>query len=283
MKILLTGAGGQLGHDLMAALDGEEIHAASHRDLDIADRRAVSQMVEAIRPDWIINAAAFNDVDGAESARESAFAVNAEGPAYLAEAARSTAARLLHISTDYVFDGRKGQPYTEDDQPRPLSVYGESKRAGEVRVLDSGARACVLRTAWLYGSHGNNFVKAILRAAAAGKPLRVVSDQVGSPTSTPDLAAAIHDLLGNELAGLFHVANSGGCSRFEFARAIVSGAIEVEPVKSSEMPRPAPRPANSSLRSVRWAEAGMTPMRSWQDALADFLRDEAASPVAARG
>lgn len=283
MRILLTGARGQLGHDLVEALGAEEVVAVGHSELDIADRVAVSQAVRAARPDWIVNAAAFNDVDLAESARAAAFAVNADGPAYLAAAAKAVGARLVHVSTDYVFNGRKGEPYTEDDTPEPLSVYGASKRAGEVRVLDSGGRASVLRTAWLYGSHGKNFVKAILAAASSGKPLRVVADQVGSPTWTRDLAFAIRDLLATDMAGLFHVVNSGACSRYEFARAILQGGGEVEAVKSSEMPRPAPRPANSSLRSTRWAEGGMRAMRPWQEALAEFLRDERVPAPATRG
>ena len=245
MRVLLTGARGQLGHDLADVLRAEDVRALGHSELDIANRTAVSQAVESTRPDWIINAAAFNDVDGAESAREAAFAVNADGPGHLAEAAKAAGARLVHISTDYVFDGTKGAAYIEEDPTEPLSVYGESKLAGEVRVLESGAHASVLRTAWLYGIHGKNFVRLILATASTGKSLRVVSDQIGSPTSTRDLALAIRDLMSTELTGLFHVANSGACSRYEFARAIVHGGADIEPVKSSEMPRPAPRPAAS--------------------------------------
>ncbi|MDQ6708951.1 MAG: dTDP-4-dehydrorhamnose reductase [Candidatus Dormibacteraeota bacterium] len=272
MRILLAGAGGQLGQDLEQVLAAEDLHAVRHQQLDIADRAAVSAIIHATRPDWVVNAAAFNDVDGAETARAQAFAVNADGPATLAEAARAVGARLVHVSTDYVFDGAKGSAYTEDDPANPLSVYGESKRAGEVRVLESGVKAAVLRTAWLYGRHGKNFVKAILTGAQSGKPLRVVADQVGSPTSTADLAIAIRDLIRTELQGLFHVANAGACSRFEFARTIVGGQVDVTPTSSTEAPRPARRPANSSLTSVRWEEAGMSPMRSWQEALADYLQ-----------
>jgi dTDP-4-dehydrorhamnose reductase len=271
VRILLTGAGGQLGRDLGEVLVQHEVEALGHDALDIADRGAVGAIVERTRPAWIVNAAAFNDVDGAETAQDRAFAVNADGPENLAAAARRTGARLVHISSDYVFDGRKGSAYTEDDPPDPLSVYGKSKHAGELRVLESGARACVLRTAWLYGRHGKNFVKAIQSAAKAGKPLKVVSDQVGSPTATLDLARAIRQLLDSEIEGLFHVANAGACSRYEFARAILDGQAEVMAVRSSEMPRPAPRPANSSLRSTRWAAAGMAPLRSWQEALSEYL------------
>jgi len=278
-RILLTGAGGQLGHDLRETLATDEVHAFGHAELDIADRAVVTAAARRIRPAWIVNAAAFNDVDQAESAAEQAYAVNAEGPANLAEAGARVGARLIHISTDYVFNGLKGVAYTEDDRAEPLSVYGMSKRAGEIRVLESGVGACVLRTAWLYGVHGKNFVKAILAGASAGKPLRVVADQVGSPTSTRDLASAIRALLQADLQGLFHVANAGACSRFEFAKAIVDGRVEVVPVMSADMPRPAPRPVNSSLRSVRWAEAGMTPLQPWQAALKDYLRSGSGGTV----
>jgi dTDP-4-dehydrorhamnose reductase len=182
-------------------------------------------------------------------------------------------ASLVHISTDYVFDGSKGSPYTEDDVPNPLSVYAESKYEGERRVLGSGASACVLRTAWLYGRHGKNFVKAILAAAAKGGPLKVVADQVGSPTATADLAQAIAQLLQTPARGLFHVANAGACSRFEFAQAIVRGSVEVFPIGTPQAARPAPRPANSSLVSVRWQQSGQAPLRSWQLALSSFLAD----------
>jgi dTDP-4-dehydrorhamnose reductase len=227
--------------------------------------------VQQAHPEWIINAAAFNDVDGAETRKEAAFAVNGAGPGHLAESAAVVGASILHISTDYVFDGTKGTPYTEDDTPNPLSVYARSKYEGERRVLESGASASVLRTAWLYGRHGKNFVKAILAAAARGGPLKVVVDQVGSPTATADLAQAIAELLQTPARGLFHVANAGACSRFEFAQAIVRGAVEVLPITTAEAARPAPRPADSSLASVRWQQSGLTPMRSWRTALSSFL------------
>jgi dTDP-4-dehydrorhamnose reductase len=221
----------------------------------------------------MINAAAFNDVDGAEALPEAAFAVNGAGPGHLAEAAAVVGASIVHISTDYVFDGTKGAPYTEGDAPNPLSVYARSKYEGERRVLESGVSACVLRTAWLYGRHGKNFVKAILAAAARGGPLKVVADQVGSPTATADLAQAIAQLIQTPARGLFHAANGGACSRFEFAQAIVRGAVEVLPITTAEAARPAQRPANSALASFRWKRAGLTPLRSWRLALDNFLSD----------
>jgi len=271
VRILLTGAGGQLGRDLQEALKGHDLRAFDHAGLDIADREAVLRTVEEVHPDWIINAAAFNDVDAAEAMTDAAFAVNGAGPGHVAEAAAVVGASIVHISSDYVFDGTKGTPYTEDDIPNPLSVYARSKYEGETRVLESAASACVLRTAWLYGRHGKNFVKAILAAAARGGPIKVVADQVGSPTATADLAQAIAQFLQTPARGLFHVANAGACSRFEFAQAIVQGSVEVLPTTTAEAARPALRPANSSLGSVRWQESGLTPLSSWRSALDAFL------------
>jgi len=271
VRILLTGAGGQLGRDLQERLEKHEVHAFDHAGLDVAARETVFRAVRAIRPDWVINAAAYNDVDGAETAAETAFAVNGAGPGHLAEGAAGVGASIVHISTDYVFDGKKGSAYTEEDTPHPLSVYACSKHEGEQRVIASGAPACILRTAWLYGRHGKNFVKAILAAAEKGGPLRVVSDQVGSPTATADLAEAIRMLISTPARGLFHVTNAGACSRFEFARAIVRSRVEVLPITTAEAARPAPRPANSALVSLRWAKAGFQPLRHWQAALDSFL------------
>jgi dTDP-4-dehydrorhamnose reductase len=228
--------------------------------------------VHRITPHWVINAAAFNDVDGAETAADQAFAVNAIGPGNLAEAAARSSAAMMHISTDYVFDGRKGSPYTESDTPNPLSVYGRSKYEGELRVLGSGENTMVLRTAWLYGRYGKNFVTAIRAGATRGLPLRVVADQVGSPTATLDLARAIAQLITLPIRGLLHAVNAGSCSRYEFARAIVGTGTEIIPITSAEAARPAPRPTNATLVSERWHLTGIDPLRPWEDALKDFLR-----------
>jgi dTDP-4-dehydrorhamnose reductase len=277
MVILLAGAGGQLGRDLQPALRGAQLHPFDHRQLDIADARAVKAAVDRVRPDWIINAAAFNDVDGAEQAPDQAFAVNAAGAGNLADAAARVSASIVHISTDYVFDGAKGAPYTEDDRPNPLSIYARTKYEGEQRVLASGATACVLRTAWLYGWQGKNFVKAILAAAERGDPLRVVADQVGSPTATRDLSEAIAGLIGRGGDwGLFHVVNSGACSRFEFAKAIVGGRVEIQPITTAEAARVAPRPKYSALTSTRWTDTGLPALSSWEVALERFLAEKQA-------
>jgi dTDP-4-dehydrorhamnose reductase len=271
VRILITGAQGQLGRDLVDALAGEELHPFDHHGLDVANAAAVEETVGRIKPEWILNAAAFNDVDAAEQNQGAAFAVNADGPQHLAAAATHVGARLIHISTDYVFDGGKGSPYDENDRPNPLSVYARSKREGEQRVLMSGGPACVLRTAWLFGRQGKNFVKAIRAAAERGAPLKVVADQVGSPTSTADLAAAIAELMRTPAAGLYHVVNAGSCSRFQFAQAIVGDQVEILPITTAEAARPAPRPRNSALVSVRWTSTGLPPLRSWQAALDAYL------------
>ena len=271
MRILVTGAHGQLGQDLLSLLRDDEVHPTDFAHLDISDRAAVDALVRELRPEWIINVAAFNDVDGAEAMEAQAFAVNAVGPGNLADAAAGVGAGLVHISSDFVFDGTKGSPYTEDDRPNPLSVYARSKYEGERRVLNSRASACVLRTAWLYGMHGKNFVKAILERAKQRLPLEVVADQVGSPTYTRDLADAISRVIRTPARGLFHVTNAGACSRFELAKAIVRGAVEVQPITTAESGRRARRPANAALTSVRWEAAGLPPLRSWQAALNDFL------------
>ena len=271
MRILITGSGGQLGRELMEVLASHELHGRDHRALDIANREAVVETVEQVRPSWVINAAAYNDVDGAEAATELAFAVNASGPGYLAEAAARVGADIVHVSTDYVFDGRKGSAYNELDRADPLSVYGRSKYEGELQVQSAHPSPCVLRTAWLYGEYGKNFVKAILTAGERGGPLKVVADQVGSPTWTRHLAQAIGQLIETPSRGLFHVANGGACSRFEFARAIVQGRVEVLPISADEAARAAPRPANSALVSVRWEAAGLRPLPDWENALTDYL------------
>jgi len=273
VRILLTGAGGQLGRELLQTLSGEEVHAFDHRSLDISDRQAVFAIVQRIRPAWVINAAAYNEVDPAEQDPEHAFAVNAAGAGYLADAAAHAGAEIVHISTDYVFDGRKGEPYIETDRPNPLSVYGRSKYEGELQVTNSAASWCVVRTAWLYGAQGKNFVRAILAAAERGGPLKVVADQVGSPTWTRQLARAISDLIRSPARGLFHVANRGSCSRFELAQAIVGPGVDVQPITSVEAARAAPRPANSALNSVRWEAAGFTLLPEWRTALREFLAE----------
>jgi dTDP-4-dehydrorhamnose reductase len=275
-KVLITGGLGQLGRALSARLSGTaEIAALGHAALDVADRRAVRDRLLAERPTAVVHAAALTDVDGCEADPAAAFRVNALGSLHVAEAAAEVGARLVAVSTDFVFDGEKPSPYFETDATRPLSVYGESKLAGEEHVLRAAPRALVVRAAWVYGPGGRNFVNAILERGAKGEALRVVADQAGSPTWAPDLADAIARLLPTGLAGVVHVANAGHATRYELARRALDlaglTAARVEPVTTAEMPRPARRPRHAVLGSRVLAAAGVAPLRHWEEALAEHV------------
>jgi dTDP-4-dehydrorhamnose reductase len=279
MRALVVGACGQLGRDLVAAL-GPELGWSGGRDaLDIADAAAVAARVREVAPDVIFNAAAYNKVDGAESEPERALQANAVGPSVLAREARTQGALFVHFSTDYVFDGEGRKPYTEDDCPRPLGAYGASKLAGEHLVAAAGGRTLVLRTSAVFGRGGNrqkggSFVERILDQARAGRPLRVVADQVFSPTFSADLAAAAIALARTEVRGLLHVSGSGSCSWHEFAvTALRLAGLEnpVEAISAADLQLAARRPAYSVLDNRRLAQAGVTPLRSWKEALAASL------------
>jgi len=259
VKILITGAGGQLGTDV-ARLAAEEtrhdVMAAGHDRLDVADRDAVLSAITGVRPDLVVHAAAWTTVDACETDPDRAWRVNALGCRHVAEGARLAGAHLVAVSTDYVFDGASPDPYTEWDRPNPRSVYGRSKLGGEAEVASTLPGATVVRTAWVCGPHGSNMVKTVLRlAAGAGGtgPLRFVDDQKGCPTFTSDLAAMILRLGAARRPGLFHVTNQGPTTWFQFARDVLAAAGldpgRVEPISTSELspPRPAPRPANSVL------------------------------------
>ena len=278
MKILVIGARGMLGRDLQPILsDQHEVIGKDIQDLDITDPLQIENEVDALRPQAVINAAAFTDVDGCESQEERAFAVNAEGAGHVALACRKTGARLIHLSTDYVFDGASRVPYTEDAPPRPLNVYGESKLRGEKAVQKAGGNHLILRTAWLYGRHGKNFVDTILRLASQQEELRVVDDQRGSPTFTRDLSRAIASLMDKDVRGILHVTNSGACSWFEFAKRILSlkppfqRPVRILPIPSSELIRPAKRPAFSVLNCSRFEKEVGTGMRNWERGLEEYL------------
>ncbi|MBX3094039.1 MAG: dTDP-4-dehydrorhamnose reductase [Cryobacterium sp.] len=273
MRILLTGAGGMLGRDLQSVLATSDhtVTALGRTELDVTDRDAVLAAVEG--HDWIVNCAAYTAVDDAETDVETAHAVNASAAGYLAEASARHGARLVQISTDYVFDGTARQPYSESHPVSPLSVYGRTKADGERLVLDAAPDAIVLRTAWLYGEHGPNFVSAILRAAASRDIVSVLTDQRGQPTWTGDLAERIRLVIDRDLAGgIFHATNAGDASRFEFAQEIFRLAgldpERIAPADPADHVRPAPRPDYSVLGHEAWATAGLEPMRGWRDALA---------------
>ncbi len=276
MKILILGAEGMLGKDLRDTLRFKyPVLGMDIGEIDICRPRAVMDEVQRIQPAVVINAAAYTDVDGSESHRETAFAVNADGARNVAVACASVGARMIHMSTDYVFDGFSPEPYREEDPPSPLNIYGSSKLTGERHIQEALKDFLIVRTAWLYGHHGKNFVKAILRQAGEKKELRVVNDQKGSPTFTQDLSRAILRLIEVGATGVVHVTNAESCTWFDFAREILREkglkGISVIPISSAELNRPARRPANSSLNCSLYSALTGGEMRPWREALWDYL------------
>lgn len=280
MKLLVIGATGQLGRDLVPALAGEEVVPLSHADLELRDNAGMQAVVDGYRPDVVINLAAYHRVDDCEVQPETAFLVNALAVRQLARACRDYASALLHVSTDYVFDGRKGEAYTESDAPNPLSVYGASKVAGEYLVRHTLDRHYIVRTSGLYGlagssGKGGNFVERMLQLAREGKPIRVVADQVLTPTYTVDVAAKISELVRTERWGTYHLTNAGQCSWYEFATRIFELAqleADLSPTTSAEFGARALRPAFSVLRSERLGLTGLSALRPWGEALAAYLQ-----------
>jgi dTDP-4-dehydrorhamnose reductase len=279
MRILVTGAGGQLGTALKEACGGGEWEwlFTDLAELNITGRESVEAFFLGERPDVVVNCAAFTDVDRAETEREAACLVNRDAPRFLAAAAAAQGAALVHISTDFVFDGRADSPYTEEDAPAPLNFYGESKLAGERAVAESGVRGAIVRTSWLYSPWGKNFVKSILRVASERDQIRVVADQAGCPTSAAELAGAIVRMIPSLGAmGLYHFCDSGVVSRADFAAEIIRQAglaCRVTPVASTEYPLPAIRPAYSALDTGKIARTfGIAP-RPWQHTLAECMTE----------
>jgi dTDP-4-dehydrorhamnose reductase len=269
MRLLVTGAAGMLGHDVAAAAEsaGHDVVALARRDLDIADPGAVRAAVEAARPDAVINCAAWTDVDGAEADEAGATLINGTGAGNVAAAARF----MVHVSSDYVFDGTASAPYSEEDPTGPQTAYGRSKLAGEHAVAAAGDHA-IVRSAWLFGPHGKNFVSTMLRLAEERDELNVVADQIGCPTFTGHLAPALVEIAERRLGGVLHVAGGGSCSWHELALATFEEAgvtCTVHPVTTAEYPLPAPRPAWSVLHSNR-PDAPVLP--PWRDGLSTYLR-----------
>jgi dTDP-4-dehydrorhamnose reductase len=284
MRITLFGASGLLGQDLVRELANEQLTAFSSKDADLRDRERIRQVVRETRPDWVILSAAYTDVDGCESNRDLAFAVNCEGAIHVAEAVREAGSCLLFLSTDYVFDGTKRTPYEITDARNPASVYGESKARAEERLFEILPTVCIARTSWLFGHGGKCFPATILRLASTRPEISVVNDQRGSPTFTGDLASALAQLCRASAEGIVHVTDSGNCTWYDFATEILrqSGSpTKVKPVTTAEFPRPAKRPAYSVL-SPDSLHAYDIHMPEWQDALRRYLSTAhavSASPI----
>jgi len=289
MRLLLTGAGGQLGEDVMRAvdphLDAIEIHGYDRAGLDITNRDTVLAVIDEVAPDVIIHAAAYTAVDDCESNEQQAYSVNGDGTANIAEGAQLVDARMIYISTDYIFDGTKPEPYIEGDVPNPASVYGKSKLAGETAVAELGNRGLIVRTSWVCGAHGSNMVKTILRAAESHPMLTFVDDQFGKPTFTTDLADTLLTLATRDDSGVMHVTNEGAVSWFEFCQDVLEAAGldrgRVQPCSTEELqpPRPAPRPKNSVLANTRFDELGLPLLSDYREPLALVVRDLTSEPA----
>jgi len=272
VKVLLLGGSGRLGRALFHALSGHAVSAPARATADLADPDSVRRTIGALRPDLVLNAAGWTDVDGAEGDPDGARRANSDGPGALAEACSASSVGLVHVSTDHVFDGAAHRPYVESDPTGPVNVYGATKLAGERAVLAAHPGALVVRTAWLYGAEGPCFPRTILDAARGGGPLRVVDDQWGSPTWAPHLAAGLLRLAEQGARGLRHLAGSGGTSRCAWARALVEAAglrVEVIPVTTEAVPRPARRPRYAVLDTERTPRVELPP---WEEGLRAFAR-----------
>ena len=285
--ILITGADGLLGYDLMKTLSqGKDHHviATNRQRFDITDLEATTSFLEEARPEVIVHAAAFTDVDACEIEKERAFQTNASGARNVALAARRVGAKLVYISTDYVFDGVKEAPYQEEDRPNPINIYGASKWEGERLVQEECPESFIVRTAWLYGIRGKSFVKTMLRLAQTEKEISVVHDQRGTPTWSHDLARQLQALIATDRYGIYHATSQGSCSWYEFALAIFRASglpVQVQPVPSERFPRAARRPRNSVLENRRLGELGLHLMSPWEQSLAQFLKvlNQEASPL----
>jgi dTDP-4-dehydrorhamnose reductase len=275
MRILIIGANGMLGKDLAEDWKGDVIIPADSRDADIRETGQVRKLVTQQRPDWIILTAAYTDVDGSERNPDLAFAVNRDGARNVAIVARDLGVKLCYLSTDYVFDGASNRPYEPDDPVHPLNAYGASKAAGERAIQEEAGSWLILRTSWLFGAARISFPEKILQAANSQSELKVVADQIGSPTYTKDLASAIRELVHLDAHGILNITNSGTCSWFEFAKETLQRAgrsTPVLPITSAEAGRPARRPAYSVLSPKASSTCGIA-LRSWQEALQAYLVD----------
>lgn len=278
MKTLITGANGMLARAAIRHCreSGDDVVALSRADLDIAKHDAVVAAFERERPEIVLNCAAYTNVDGAETNIEQCYAANAEGPENLSYAGREFGAVLVTISTDYVFDGEKDGFYTESDAPNPQSVYAKSKFEGEQRVLSANENAIVIRSGWIYGRDGTNFLSKVRELLEQGTQITAITDSYGTPTFAGDLAARMRELAALKATGIFHVTNSGpGASYYEFASAVAEicgfDSALIQPVSNDSLQRPAARPTNARLASVRDHEFHLAPLRNWTSALSEYL------------
>ena len=282
MKILVIGAHGMLGRDLVNRLSslsdpknsGNEVIAADREHIDITHGENTSKFIVQARPDVIVNCAAFSNVDACETQISEAFTVNAAGTRNVAQAGKQTGAKVIHISTDYIFDGMKNEPYIETDKPNPISIYGKSKLEGELAVQEINGNYVIIRTAWLFGPFRKNFVTTMLELGRKNRSVSVVTDQYGSPTYTADLSDAIRMAIQKDLRGIYHVTNSGTCSRYEWARKIfelTGNEVSVLPLKTADYKRPADVPQNSSLDCTKYTTTTGQKMRPWQEALEEYI------------
>lgn len=276
MKILVTGANGQLGREFTKRLQGTDFLAVDIEEMDITDQAATLKVVKSYQPDAVIHGAAYTNLDQAETHQQAAYKVNAIGTQNVAAACLACGAKMIYVSTDYVFDGTIDRAYTEFDRPNPNSVYGKSKLAGEVLAKHILNRLFIVRTSWLYGD-GNNFVRTMLRLGAEKPELKVVNDQHGCPTSSVDLANAILQLVETEHYGVFHAANTGVTTWFDFAKKIFeltgNDRVRVLPQTTAELNRPAPRPAYSPLENLMLGLTIGNVMRPWEEALGEYLNN----------
>jgi dTDP-4-dehydrorhamnose reductase len=286
--VAIVGSTGQLGSDLVEVFATERVHGLAHEDMDIGDDTSVRRVLGALSPDIVVNTAAFHNVPRCETQVEQAYALNAVAPRRLARLCDELGARLVHVSTDYVFDGTKQTPYVETDRPAPLNVYGVSKLAGEYEVLSAGGAHQVVRSSGLYGlrpcrAKGGNFIDTMYRVASEKPEVRVVNDEILTPTFTADLAAQIRVLALEGRPGLYHATNQGSCSWYEFARAVFALgdiATPLAPSSVQDMASPVRRPLYSVLENAALAAAGLDRMRPWREALADYMERRRALPAA---
>ncbi|WP_413825352.1 MULTISPECIES: dTDP-4-dehydrorhamnose reductase [unclassified Methanobrevibacter] len=274
MRILITGASGMLGHDLQRTLKNHELILYNSKNLDITNKNLVIEKINEMKPDILINSAAYTNVDDCETNYEEAHKVNALGPKNLATVCKDLKIPLVHISTDYVFDGKKTEPLKENDNLGPQTAYGKTKLEGEQFIQKILDEYFIIRTAWLYGCEGNNFVKTMLNLSKSHNEINVVNDQIGSPTFTYDLAKGISEIIKTDKYGVYHLTNSGSCSWYEFSKEIFKLAninVKVTPVTTEEFPRPAPRPKYSVLSNDKWIKQGFKPLRNYKEALKEYL------------